>query len=336
MKKIRALVLTSVIAGCSSASSPAPAPEMNAVMVTAAQGGTVAVGGGSLAIPGGSLSADTMVTVTSGAPAAGTPDVATIKGKLYDFGPSGTTFNPPATLTLPAPSATPPAGQQAVISTLAEGATAWTDLPTTVAGGMLTAPVAHFSGFSVRWVVVGGANIDCAAVKAPCGGPLTGNWTFAAVCVTDGAGAAQPIDNCPTGTITKIVKVQGTANFNADLTYAVNFTLETDATFMAPASCIAASGQTLASCEDVANSLTKNTGTPTCTGSVTTACTCSITNAAAPKVTNEAGTYVTSGTTFTTTKTGDTSGGSANSYCVDGNTSWVQITNPTGALALTK
>jgi len=336
MKQLHALFLASVIAGCGSTSSPAPAPEMNTVMVTAAAGGTVAVGGGSLAIPGGSLSADTMVTVTSGAPAAGTPDVSTIKGTLYDFGPSGTTFSPPATLTLPAPSASAPAGQQAVISTLAEGATAWTDLPTTVAGSMLTAPVAHFSGFSVRWVVVGGANIDCAAVKAPCGGSLVGNWTFAAVCVSDGSGAAQPIDKCPTGTVTKIVKAQGTATFNADLTYAVNFTLETDATFTAPASCIAASGQSPTSCEDVANYLTKNTGTPTCTGSLTTSCTCSIANAAAPKVTNEAGTYVTAGNTFTTTKTGDASGGSPNSYCVDGNTNWVQITNPTGTLALTK
>ena len=108
------------------------------------------------------------------------------------------------------------------------------------------------------------------------------------------------------------------------------------ATFTVPASCIAASGESPASCEDVANYLTKDTGTPTCTGSVTTACTCSITNVSAPKVTNDSGTYVTSGSTFTTTKTGDTSGDSPNSYCVDGNTNWVQITNPTGTLALTK
>jgi hypothetical protein len=53
-------------------------------------------------------------------------------------------------------------------------------------------------------------------------------------------------------------------------------------------------------------------------------------------VTDEAGTYVTSGNTFTTTKTGDTSPDSPTSYCVDGNTNWVQISNPTGLLALTK
>jgi hypothetical protein len=337
MNNIRALFLISVIAGCGSSTTPAPlAPEMKTVMVTAAAGGTVVVGGGSLAIPGGSLSADTMVTVSSAAPAAGTPDAATIKGMVYDFGPSGTAFDPPATLTLPAPGASPPAGQQAVISTLAQGETTWTDLPTTVAGGMLTAPVAHFSGFSVRWVVVGGANVDCAATKAPCGGSLVGNWTFAAVCVSDGSGAAQPIENCPTGTVTKIIKAQGTANFNADLTYTVNFTLATDATFTAPASCIAATGMSPASCDEVANYLTKNTGTPTCTGSPTTSCTCSISNAATPKVTNEAGTYVTAGTTFTTTQTGSSSAGSPTSYCIDGNTNWVQISKPTGTLALTR
>jgi hypothetical protein len=328
------LCLVSLLAGCGS--SGAAAPEMTSVMVTAAAGGTVALGGASLAIPGGSLTADTNVSVTSGPPQAGTPDASTIKGKLYDFGPSGTMFNPPATLTLPAPSASPPAGSMAVISTLAEGASTWTDLPTTASGGMLTAPVSHFSGYSVRWVVVGGAAVDCTAVKPPCGGAIAGNWTFASVCVTDAAAASQAIPNCPTGTVTKIVKAMGTANFNADMTYAVNFTLETDATFTAPASCIAASGQSPATCVDVANFLTKNTGTPTCTGTVTTSCNCTVTNAAAPKLTNEAGTYTTSGTTFTTTKTGDTSAGTPNNYCVDGNTNWVQITNPTGYLVLTK
>src|SRR5437764_472342 len=102
--------------------------------------------------------------------------------------------------------------------------------------------------------------------------------------------------------LTKIMKVQGTATFNADRTYAVNFTMETDATFVIPASCIAASGKSPTSCDDVANYLSKDTGTPTCTGSITTSCSCTITNVASPKLTDESGTYVTTGTTFTTTK----------------------------------
>jgi hypothetical protein len=335
MTKVHAFCLVSLVASCGGSATPTAQTETATVMVTAATGGTVALAGATLTIPGSSLANDTMVTVTSGAPAAGTPASSTIQGKMYDFGPSGTTFDPPASLTLPAPSASPPAGQQAVISTLEEGATAWTDLPTTVSGGMLSAPVAHFSGYAVRWVVVGGTAVDCAVAKAPCGGSLVGNWTFATVCVTDGSGNP-PFTDCPAGTLTKTVKVQGTANFNADLTYAVNFTLETDAAVVVPASCISASGQSPTSCEDVANYLSKSTGTPTCTGSITTSCSCTVTNVEAPKVTNESGTYVTSGTTFTTTKTGDTSGGDSNPYCVDGNTNWVQITKPTGYLALTK
>jgi hypothetical protein len=105
---------------------------------------------------------------------------------------------------------------------------------------------------------------------------------------------------------------------------------------MAPASCIASATQTFAACTDVANSLTKNKGTPTCTGTPATGCSCSVANVDDPKVTNEAGTYTTGNNAFVTTKTGDTSGGDSNPYCIDGNTAWVQITNPTGYLVLTK
>jgi hypothetical protein len=341
MRQIKALFVSGfvgsfvglfLVAGCGGGGGTA-APEMTAVMITAASGGTVALGGASLAVPGGSLATDTMVTLTSGPAPAGTPDSGTLHGKFYAFGPSGTAFSPPATLTLPADSV--PAGKKAVISTIEDGGTTWTDLETTAAGGMLTAPVSHFSGFSIRYVVVGGAAFDCTKVKPPCGGPIAGAWTFAGVCVTDAA-ATQTIPDCPTGTETKVETIQGSATFNEDLTYALHFTVAFDGSFNAPASCIASSGKTFASCADVANAIVKTTVTASCTGTPSTGCACTVPNVEASKTTNEAGSYAVTGTSFTTTKTGSATGDDPTPFCVDGNTAYVQIMNPTGYLVLTK
>ena len=76
--------------------------------VTAETGGTVPLsGGGSLVIPEGSLSGTTSVVVgTFDEPPAG----AVISGVLYYFGPPGTTFDPPATLTVPYDPASIPEG----------------------------------------------------------------------------------------------------------------------------------------------------------------------------------------------------------------------------------
>ena len=62
------------------------------VAITAAAGGTVALGSATLTIPAGALAADTTITVASEAPAAGLPDASTLAGLTYDFGPDGTTF----------------------------------------------------------------------------------------------------------------------------------------------------------------------------------------------------------------------------------------------------
>ena len=311
------------------------APETKSVMITAATGGTVSVGSASLDIPAGSLGADTMVTVTSESAPAGTPDAGTIQGSYYAFGPSGTAFNPPATLSLPGAAA--PAGKMAVISTIADGGSTWTDLATTFADGKLTASVAHFSGFAVRYVVVGGASVDCSKAKPACGGDVTGSWTFSAVCVTDPSSLTKPVStDCPTGTVTKTEKIQGSAMFNTDMTYSVDYSIEIDGAAVVPASCIAASGMNFASCSAVIDALANKSVGATCTGTPASGCNCTASNVDPPQMTMEMGTYTKGVNSFSTTKTGATTPDSPTSYCVDGTTMWVQIDNPAGYLVLTK
>jgi hypothetical protein len=136
-----------LVLGCGGDGDP---PASTGVEISAEEGGTVDVGDGtSLEIPPGSLSADTTITVTTRAPSSELPESESVQGKVYDFGPDGTTFDPPATLKVPVASAAPD-GKALVISVL-EGAT-WTDLETTSGAESVSAPVAHFSSFGVRLV----------------------------------------------------------------------------------------------------------------------------------------------------------------------------------------
>jgi hypothetical protein len=314
-----------VLAACGGSKDAGPAPVMVSQMVTQAAGGTVAVGSSaSLAIPANSLSGDTTITAATSAPAATLPNQDTLKGQYYDFGPDGTTFNPPATLTLPA-GGTAPANAKPVISWY--DGTKWNDLDTTVDGGNLTAPVAHFTGFVVRWVVMGvnGSTVDCSMPKAACGGDITGTWMPAGGCVSPG-----PVGNCTdSSSVVYALTVMGSAMFNADMTYSVSLPYSVTGNVHATPACLAQS--MLASCAITQSKLQgakdSNFDTlwtnATCTGdAATTGCDCTGSTTGNIAM-NETGTYTVAGNAFTTTKTGGSTG-NPNPYCVDGNMLWVQ------------
>ena len=315
-------VLILVVAGCGG-SSGGSKPVMVSQLVTAAEGGQVAVGstGASLDIPANSLGAYTTITATAEDPPSAVPNRSTIRGQYFDFGPEGTTFSTPAMLTLPAGSA-PPANMAAVISTF--DGTSWTDLPTSAAGGSLTAPVAHFSGFAVRLVAVGA--VDCSAPPAACGGDITGTWKLKGGCI-----AETMVGSCTDASNVQytVTSPNGSAMFNADLTYTANLPIDVTGNVHATAACIAMLGAT--TCAQVQTQLNGSDDShftnlwhaATCTGNATsTGCDCvgmttdSITS-------NESGTYTVAATAFTTTKTGDTTG-SPVPYCIQGTTLWVQ------------
>ncbi len=292
--------------------------------MTAAEGGTVMVGASaSLNIPANSLAGDTTIVADAATPASSLPNVQTVKGQYFDFGPSGTTFDPPATLTLPA-NGTPPANAVAVISTF--DGSAWTDLATTVDGSNLTAPVAHFSGFAVRWVSVGA--VDCSGIPtAACGGDIVGTWKLKGGCL-----APEMVGDCTdagSNISYEMTSANGSAVFNSDGTYTVNLPYSVTGTVHITPACLtvleatSCTGDVQTGLRSAEDSHFESLWTSaTCTGSASSGCTCtgSTTGAIAS---NESGTYTAAGTAFTTTKSGDTAGDPV-PYCVIGTTLWVE------------
>lgn len=117
--------------------------------VVGAAGGTVSAGGATITIPAGALNQDTTITITTSSPNSSLPESSTVQGLVFDFGPNGTTFSTPATLTLPMV-ATLAANERAVVSFLDPVSRQWVDLPSTVTGSVITAPVSHFTPFAAR------------------------------------------------------------------------------------------------------------------------------------------------------------------------------------------
>jgi hypothetical protein len=148
--------------------------------VTAADGGVLETGSGTatLDVPAGALDEDTDVTVTVG---AATSDTASL---VYDYGPDGLTFDPPATLTIeftgPAPS-----GYEAVVARL-DGSD-WVALDGSVVdGATVSAPVDHFTSFAVTFRAIAGivpSTCDPSDLDDfPCGGDPVGRYIVSALC----------------------------------------------------------------------------------------------------------------------------------------------------------
>ena len=231
------------------------------VAVTAAEGGTVELANATLAIPANSLGADTVITATAKAPASALPSQSTLRGKQFVFGPTGTTFNPAATLTLPLPAGTSGKGTP-VISWLDESTGTWVDLATTTTGTEIAAPVEHFTTFIVRFL--GEEPITCD--DAACGGDPVGSWRLVGGCVTK-----DPFDGaCPGATVAGVLDgSSGTLTVNADHTFNFVATIQGNYEMNIPASCFAGKGAT--SCGDVGAELKG-----TCTGNVAVSCDCTI------------------------------------------------------------
>jgi hypothetical protein len=305
---VLALVAVSFLAfpACSSSDSddaaPAPAgsnPAPTSVAIKAADGGTVATTGVSAMIPAGALADDTTITVAV-SDKAGMPNEADIAAKVFDFGPNGTTFLKPVELTLDFAGAAPE-GKKAVVAFLKDGA--WVPLEdSAVSGGKVVAHTTHFTSFTVVFVAGQGqtGGTQCPAFTA-CGGDLTGTWSFSGACAE---GIGDPfMGSCAGATASVTVDITGTITFNGDKTYSLNNSTSLTFDVLAPTSCFG-------KCES--NPEKNQVATPM--GDK-----CHLVGSDPPNVSMEAGTYAVTGTTLTTTKTGDTAG-DAVEYCVTGST----------------
>jgi len=132
------------------------------LVIGEAGGKIFASDGTSVEIPPGALSASTTITITPD-PTAPAPAPGVWVGTPFDFGPEGTQFAKPVTVTMTfSPSLVPKKDPEVVIETAPAGSTSYTSL-----GGTLTdathvsAPTSHFSIFGP-------------AAEPPAGGTTTG------------------------------------------------------------------------------------------------------------------------------------------------------------------
>lgn len=292
------------------------------VDVTAADGGTVEVGAATLEIPPGSLEADTTITARGVAPDASLPEYDTVVGLVYEFGPDGTTFDPAATLTLPL-AEVPGAGEAAVMSWLDVSSNTWVDLPSTVTGTTVSAPVEHFTSFVVR-IVVGDPTVggEC-AFDGACGGDVLGTWTLEGVCLletyteTTGSGV-------PCATVEIDLDMTGTFEFLADNTYTAETRITGEIRSVLVDECL----DGLSDCSQFEDDAT------TCTGDVAVSCTCT---APIDIPDSATGQWQTNGDMLTLDERetgGDPDEGPEDSeYCVDGDT--LQIYDPVEGTVVT-
>jgi hypothetical protein len=92
--------LVALLTACGSSDKPATTEPVKDPNVVGASGGTVSASGGaaSLTIPAGALPGDVRITVTPKADPAS--DLRTVSGTSFEFGPAGTKFAQPVTLSL--------------------------------------------------------------------------------------------------------------------------------------------------------------------------------------------------------------------------------------------
>jgi hypothetical protein len=318
-----ALVFGATVAGvaCSSSktsgndagAAPPGVGQTQSVNISAAAGGTVTVTGGSVNIPPGALAADTTITVAikDKSQYAHADEVAV---NVFDYGPNGTKFLKPVTMTIDLQGVAVPSGKTAMIAYY-DGAN-WQTLPDSqVSGGGVTATTTHFTPFTI--VFVGGQQTGgtCGSFTA-CGGSLVGTWTFTASCATFAPGAlGPPFSTCPQSVVSATADVTGSVTFNADMTYSVNDTTSLQIKATLPNTCLDGGAA-------VCSGMVGGGGTLSDDGT-----TCTL-NMSQNSPTNETGTYTTSGNTFTTMKDGGSD--TPIQYCVSGTTLTAQQTDSKG------
>ena len=216
--------------------------------VTAAAGGTLTTGSGkaTLDVPAGALAADTELTVKVMASESGTA------GSVYEYGPTGTAFSTPATLSIKY-AGSPGSGKKAVLGTYSDGK--WVEIAgSSASGGVVTGQISHFSKFSIiiiddQAVVVSGC-ADVAKNFSPCGGDIKGTWAFQDVCFSNFSMGGNPWgEDCPDATMEFDVTWDATITIDASTMTMAWKGQKVSYAFIAPQSCLPANAQ----CSDITN-----------------------------------------------------------------------------------
>ena len=183
--------------------------------ITAADGGTLTTPSGSavLTVPPGALTGDTDLTLLV---EAASGDAQT---NIFDFGPSGTTFGNPVSLSI-AYAGTPPEGKTAVLAVWENDA--WSEIEgSVVADGKVSGAVDHFSRFTVIFTDAGAVVVancdDSVANFTPCGGDVLGTWGFESMCLSEDfvMAGSEPSEQCPDAYLEFELVFNGTLTFTA-------------------------------------------------------------------------------------------------------------------------
>jgi hypothetical protein len=161
--------------------------------VKAATGGKLATESGkaTLDVPGGALAKDTELTLTVEA-------ASNTASSIYNFGPEGTSFMKPATLTLSF-SGTVPKDKKAVLATYEDNK--WVEITgAELKDGKVSGSVNHFSKFSVIYVdgntlLVSACEKEIQDFKA-CGGSIEGTWEVTDFCLPTTSLGQNPFAKC--------------------------------------------------------------------------------------------------------------------------------------------
>jgi hypothetical protein len=200
---MRIIALALLVLGCGNDNA-----QVNITKTIGSAGGLVDTGSGSsVNVPPGALVMNTNITITKVdvAPPAG----RILVGPAFDFGPDGTTFSQPVTITLPFDSSLLPAGtgpSSIVIFTAQRGSTQWTPVATTVASNTVQTSTSHFTVYAPT-------------VTAPSDmGFSNSNPDFSiASCTpscTPGTSSCGCTETCSTTTITMTCLPTGSSGFN--------------------------------------------------------------------------------------------------------------------------
>ncbi len=204
--------------------------------ITAAAGGEVALASAAakINIPAGALPADTTITVEAiddaGAPAPATDDL--LASDIFEFGPDGTVFSTPITMSLKLEATGLPEGD-AKLAWLDEDAGKWVQVAgSKVVDGFVVGDVNHFSKFVIYFVgdkvIIDTTDEACKELDfTPCGGDVVGSWSISNLCLSNTVIAENPWGEMP-GCATSLYEINmdmtGSIDFADDGTYVQDFT----------------------------------------------------------------------------------------------------------------
>lgn len=241
-----ALVVGCHAAGCNNdteaSRSGAEAGEPAAKTIRAAKGGKVETAGAYVTIPAGALEEDTKITVEELA-REGLPELDRVASRVFDFGPDGTDFAAPVTVSIDFDAARTPKRMRAVLAFLDDDE--WQLLADTkVAGNRASASTTHFTPFAVLFAPEEEAPAAGCALDEfeACGGDLIGSWAFELGCLTlpDNVLSAggDAFAMCDAASASAAIELSGTITFGEDGSYELEQTADTTITKRLPKGCL--------------------------------------------------------------------------------------------------